>query len=257
MRVTVCELNDEPRLFQKGWKDLVRHVRGEGSELVVLPEMPFFPWPFWRKRPVLSVWNKSVAAHDEWLSRLEELKPAAVLGTRPAGRRGKRLNVGFIWDAGSGVWSVHEKYHLPNEPGFWEATWYHRGRGRFEAFPVPGGLRAGFLVCSDLWFFEHARAYGKAKVQILLCPRATPKLTVDKWLAGGRAAAVVSGAFCLSSNRVSQVGSRADLGGLGWIIGPDGEVLGLTTRRQPFVTLDIDPTLADRAKKTYPRYMPD
>lgn len=45
------------------------------------------------------------------------------------------------------------------------------------------------------------------------------------------------------------------LGGQGWIIGPDGEVLGMTSSEQPFVTVDIDLSLADRAKDTYPRYV--
>ena len=45
------------------------------------------------------------------------------------------------------------------------------------------------------------------------------------------------------------------MGGQGWIVGPDGEILGITSREQPFVTVEIDPQKADRAKKTYPRYV--
>ncbi len=255
MRVTVCELNDDPEAFEKDWKALVRHVRSEESELIVLPEMPFFPWPFWRRKMDPSLWRSSVAFHERMISRLEELSPAAAAGTRPASRGRRRLNVGFVWEVDSGVRTVHEKFHLPNEPGFWEASWYHKGNGRFRTFTVKGEGRAGMLVCSDLWFFEHSRALGQSGAQMLLCPRATPKLTIDKWLAGGRTASVVSGAYCLSSNRTSRVGRRADLGGLGWITAPDGEVLALTTRKQPFVTLEINLALADRAKKTYPRYL--
>ena len=49
----------------------------------------------------------------------------------------------------------------------------------------------------------------------------------------------------------------SDQGGGSWIIDPDGEVLGLTTADEPFLTLDLDLALADLAKKTYPRYVAD
>jgi N-carbamoylputrescine amidase len=104
---------------------------------------------------------------------------------------------------------------------------------------------------------EHARAYGKAGVNLIVTPRATERVTVDKWLAGGRTAAVVSGAFSLSSNRAGSEEHPTDFGGQGWVIGPDGEVLGLTSRQQPFVTVEIDLREAERAKRTYPRYIPE
>ena len=45
-------------------------------------------------------------------------------------------------------------------------------------------------------------------------------------------------------------------GGTGWIIEPqEGEVLGTTSRDDPFLTLELDPAVADAAKSTYPRYV--
>jgi N-carbamoylputrescine amidase len=59
----------------------------------------------------------------------------------------------------------------------------------------------------------------------------------------------------LSSNRngLSEDGS-VRFGGNGWIISPDGDVLGLTSSTQPFVTMEIDLSVAESAKLTYPRY---
>lgn len=102
-----------------------------------------------------------------------------------------------------------------------------------------------------------ARAYGQAGAHLLLTPRATEKRTADKWLAGGRAAAVIAGAYSLSSNHYLPEDDPVSLGGLGWVIGPDGEVLALTTPDKPFVTVAIDLACAERAKHTYPRYVPD
>lgn len=83
---------------------------------------------------------------------------------------------------------------------------------------------------------------------------------------GGRAAAIVSGAWCLSSNYSGAMpreggteGGASELrfGGSGWIIEPEaGEVAGTTGEDSPFLTLETDPAAADAAKETYPRYVP-
>ena len=75
-------------------------------------------------------------------------------------------------------------------------------------------------------------------------------------MAGGRTAAVVSGAFCLSSCFGGRDRYGMQWAGRGWIIEPEeGDILAVTSRSQPFITLDIDLQVADRAKQTYPRYV--
>ncbi len=257
MRVTVCELNDQPEVLAHEWKQLATHVAAEGSDLVLLPEMPFCSW-FARTRPFEpAVWEAAVAAHDHWLPRLGELGAAKVAGTRPVNdARLGRLNEGFVWEKGVGYRGAHAKYYLPDEEGFWEASWYGRGDGRFVSIES-GRAKMGFLICSELWFLERARAYGKAGVHLLLCPRGAELRTLEKWLVGGRTAAIVSGAFCLSSNRAGPNLPGAPFGGHGWIIGPEGQMLGLTSPEAPFLTLEIDLGEAERAKQTYPRYLAD
>jgi N-carbamoylputrescine amidase len=70
-------------------------------------------------------------------------------------------------------------------------------------------------------------------------------------LAAGRVAAVLAGAFGLSSNRFSESGVY---GGQGWIIDPDGKVLALTSAAEPAVSATIDLEAVESARKTYPRY---
>jgi len=254
MRVTVCELNDAPDAFARDWEQLVDHVKSESSQLVLLPEMAFSPWFAAAREFTPAVWEQAVAAHDAWLARLTELAPAIVLGSRPVNQPGRRLNQGFVWEQIGGYRAAHLKYYLPDEDGFWEATWYDRGDGAFSPIGC-GAAQVGFQICTDLWFMERARAYGKAGAHLIVTPRATPLSTVSKWLVGGRAAAVISGVFSLSSNRAGAGAQAMMFGGQGWIIGPDGEALGLTSRECPFVTLDIDLNEAERAKATYPRYV--
>jgi N-carbamoylputrescine amidase len=219
--------------------------------------MPFYPWLAYTQDVRPGSWVAAVEAHHEWAERLADLAPAAVASTRAAIEQGIRQNVGFAWEPGCGQTDIHTKYYLPDEPGFWEATWYGRGKKEFEASQI-AKTRIGFLICTELWFGQHAREYGQQGVQLLVCPRATMSSSVAKWVVGGQAAAVVSGAFCLSSNRTGKNPGSGDFAGTGWIIEPEeGRVLGLTSADQPFLTLDLDLTLADKAKATYPRYIPD
>ena len=62
------------------------------------------------------------------------------------------------------------------------------------------------------------------------------------------------GYLCSGLNHVSSAADAVHFGGLGWIVGPEGEVLGVTSQERPFVTVEIDPGLAEQAKHTYPRY---
>jgi len=255
VRVTVCELRDDLRGFAEDWAALVMHVQAESSELVLLPEMPFCPWFALTPEFSATIWQNAVEAHARWLTRLPELGVATVIGTRPVTRNGLRLNEGFMWQAAHGYQVVHDKYYLPEDEGFWEASWYQRGAEQFELSEA-AGIRFGLVICTELWFLQRARSYGLAGAHFIATPRATGKPTTDKWLAGGRVQAVVSGAYSLSSNHVSE-DPNVDLGGQGWVIDPDGQVLAVTSRQQPFATVEIDIARAEAAKQTYPRYVPD
>lgn len=262
MRATVCQLREAPEALEEDWASLVDHVLAEGSDLVLLPEMPFHPWLAASRARDAERWAAAVDAHERWAARLGELGAAVVAGSRPATRRGEAVNEGFVWEDRSGLRPVHEKRYLPDEPGFWEASWYRPGEGRFDTAPLGlsegregGPVRVGFLICTDLWFPEHARAMGRAGAHLLLAPRATPEGGLEKWLVGGRASAIVGGAWCLSSNR-SGPGTAYPWGGGGWIVEPEGgEVVGVTSRKEPFVTREVDPGAAEAARATYPRYV--
>jgi N-carbamoylputrescine amidase len=251
MKVTVCQLPDPSSHFESVWSELA--AQSQGSDLVVLPEMPFHPWVAWTDQYDQGSWNASVEAHDVWVERAGELGAAVVAGSRPINTdTGIGHNRAFIWEQGT-VADGHDKYYLPEEPGFWEATWYARGDGTFDAMDL-GDYKAGFLLCTEIWFTDHAREYARQGVQLLLSPRVTELPWVDKWIAGGRAAAVMSGAFSLSSNRAGS-NNGVDFGGVGWVIDPDGVVLATTSDSEPIVTVEIDLTHADAAKLTYPRYV--
>ena len=255
MKVTVCELPAEMGELSDAWDRLVAHARTEKPDVVLLPEMPFFRWLPAAKEVDPDQWREAVATHDAWTKRFADLGATTVLGSRPTLVRGRRLNEAFVWADGT-CRGAHEKHYLPDEDGFWEATWYSRGKKEFTAAATEAGA-VGFLVCTEVWFTQHAREYATQGAVIVATPRATEWSSRDKWLAGGRAAAVMSGAFGLSSNRSGTDVTGLRWGGLGWVIDPDGEVLAKTSEGSPFATVEIDPDDAIEAKSTYPRYVAD
>lgn len=253
MKATITQL--DANHLERDWQRLKRHRAAQAAELVLLPEMCFAPWFCTKPERDDLVWQHAVCSHEAWLERLPELGANYVIGTAPRNIGRKRHNVAYLWTPGGGLRWIHSKTYLPNDDGYWEANWYDRAPIDFEPSRA-GELSLGLMICTEIWFLQRAREYGKGGIHFLLNPRSTPRHTNAKWLAGGQTAAVVSGAFCLSSNHAGQAGG-VDLGGAGWLCHPDGAVLATTSDAEPFVTLELDLGEAERAKSTYPRYVDD
>ena len=258
MKVTVCQLDPRAGHLEDSLAGLQAHAAAEGSDFVLLPEMCFAEWL--AANPVTSqeAWEKAVAAHDRHIAALDQLGAKAVMGTRPiVTAQGSRRNEAFLWTRETPAPTpVHQKYYLPDEEGYWEHSWYDRGPKQFDMARALGA-RIGVQICTEMWFFEWARHYAASRVDLLCVPRATPHGSVLKWLAGGQAAAVCSGAYCLSSNLWAPPGEAVNAGGLGWVVDPEGEVLATTDKDSPFATVEINLTFARASKVTYPRYVPE
>jgi N-carbamoylputrescine amidase len=250
VRVTVCELPHEPAALRDAWDALCEHTSRQSSELVLLPELAMME-PVWNtERFDLARWSIAEEQCDGWLARIPELRAAHVVGTRPIAIDGRLFNEGYLATA-DGVTPLRRKYFLPDQSGAWEANWFDRGDARFFGYRA-GELTFGLNICTELWALESYATYARSGIHAILAPRATASDTMTKWLAVGTVAAVRSGAYCLSSNRVDPTGA---CGGVGWIIGPDGDLLATTSRDVPFVTVDIDPARSTSARASYPRYV--
>jgi N-carbamoylputrescine amidase len=248
VRVTVCELPHEPDAAAAAWAGLCRHTSRHRSELVLLPEFALVE-PLWEDKVFDQArWDAALALSDAWVERLPELGAEHVVGARPAGVGGRRFNQGFLWSAAGGLTPLRCKSFLPDDPGNWEARWFERGDPTFPAFRA-GALTFGLNICTELWALETYGTYVEQGVQVILSPRATAAATTAKWLSVGVVAAVRSGAFGLSSNRVDPTG---ECGGVGWIVSPQGQVLAATSAESPFATIDIDLAASDAARAGYP-----
>jgi predicted amidohydrolase len=247
MRVTVCELPDPRRSFEGAWRSLVDHVAQECSDLVLLPQTPFSEW-FVESAPDANVWTAAVRSHDAWEHRLPELGRALVLGTRPLDFGNERYEEAFVWDAELGIRSMHA--NCRPSIGKNGARWYSEATPEFVPFEERGML-LGFLIGGELWMHSEAQQYGREGVEVIAIPRSNG-MEFSRLLEGACENAVISGAFVLSSNRAGLFGGR------GWVIAPDGRVLGMTSESSPFLSLDIETPL-ERAASVLsdPRPAPD
>jgi N-carbamoylputrescine amidase len=250
MKVTVCELPDDRQAFVPAWEALIAYVREQQSELVLLPELPFTAWFVRTPQFDAEIWRKAKAEHDLMMNALSALAPATVLGTHLQVEGERHLNRGFVWTAAEGYKGVHDKYYFPDEEDFYERQWFDRNQRDFTLAHVED-LAIGFLICTEVMFNEWARSYGRQGANIIAVPRASS--SHERWELAPRMAAVVAGAFVISSNRVDE----NTFAGRGLIVGPNGEMLASTSRQAPFATVDINLRESHQAKKTYPRDVPE
>lgn len=249
MRITICELPHEPAALEAAWAGLCEHTTRHASELVLLPECAFVPAMWETDAFDCGQWEHALQLNAVWLGRLHELGVAYVVGTRPIDIGGRPFNEGYLWSPAGALVPLRRKYFLPDEPGSWEARWFDPGDPAFPPFRA-GALSFGLNICTELWALETYAAYAEGNVQVVLSPRATGATTRARWLSVGVVAAVRSGAYSVSSNRVDATGA---CGGGGWIISPEGRILATTTSQSPYATVDVDLAAANEAREAYPR----
>ena len=256
MRVTICELSDNEIKFIDDWNRLKVHVKQNKPDLLLLPEMPFNKWIASEKEVNHAAQMLSVHKHEKWLPEIERLNVKQVVYSRPVIDNGKFYNTAFVYEQGVGHHKIHTKTFFPEEPHFWEETWYdHEEVKSFETLEV-SGIRIGVLMCTEIWFTEYARQYGKQGIDILLCPRATGITSVNQWIRCGQTLAIISGAYCLSSNKSGLGDNDFQWGGSGWIAKPaNGNLMGVTSADEKFITREIDISKSRAAKNEYPLYV--
>lgn len=257
MKVTICELSDERKQFKKDWLELKNYLKDSDTELLLLPEMPFNKWLAGNEQVAENLKTESIAEHAAWIPEIESLAVRYVVYSAPEFLDGRYLNTAFIYDGNNGKHhKIHTKALFPEEPHFWEQSWFDREeKVTFEVLELEN-LKIGVLLCTELWFTQHARSYGEQGMDILLCPRATGKSSVEQWVNCGRTSAVISGAYCLSSNRSGSGENDFKWGGTGWIAEPTtGMLIGTTSKQTKFLTAEIDLQKSKAAKSEYPLYV--
>jgi N-carbamoylputrescine amidase len=256
MKVTICQLSDNEIEFAEDWKQLKVHLSQNNTNLLLLPEMPFCKWVASTKTVNEAAKLDSVQKHEKWMSAVKELNVKYVVYSKPVMDGDQYFNTAYVYRQGVGHQKIHTKAFFPEEPHFWEESWYNREAGTpFEILDL-GDLKIGVLLCTEMWFTEYARKYGKQGIDLLLCPRATGEGSINHWTRCGQTLAVISGAYCLSSNKSGTGDNDFAWGGTSFIAEPmTGNLLGTTSDNEKFITCEIDLNKSREAKTDYPLYV--
>ena len=231
------------------WKDL---VTAAGPDILVTNELPFGPWLAEAAAFSKVDADHSIRAHQQGIEALIDLKLAAIISSRPVCKGNRLANEAFVLEKGMAR-PLHRKHYFPNEPGWFESEWYAGEGSDFDVAEVLG-IRVGVLLCTEAMFNERARAYGRQKASLIVIPRASG-MNLESWKIAGAMAALVSGAYVVSSNRVGRSAGGTEFGGGGFAYAPHAKLLSVTSSAHPVQTFNLDPTLSAAAQLDYPCYV--
>ena len=253
MKLSFCQLPDDLSTEHPAWSDLLLRLDKEEPDLAILNEMPFGTWVARKAVFDPELASASVQAHELALPALQKM-PTAVLSSRPVMGDQKLSNEAFL--VADGIYRpVHHKHYFPQGPGFYEDSWFAPTRLGFDVIEYRG-LRIGVLLCTELMFTEWARHYRRQGAHVIVTPRASGTATMRYWDIAAAMAAVVSGCYVVSSNRVAaKNGTEPKFGGRGFAYSPTGELLAETSPSMPIASVKIDLTRVAEAQKQYPCYV--
>lgn len=221
-------------------------------DLLVANELPFGPWLAGSPGFSIEAAKHSVEAHARGLKLLAEWRVPAILTSRPVWRGDRLANQAVAIEQGR-VRGLHAKQYFPSEAGWHEDAWFVADGGGFEAASILG-LRVGVLLCTEAMFPELARGYGRQGAVLIVVPRASG-VTVRTWRIACAMAAIASGAYVVSSNRVGRASGGPEFGGQGLAYAPGGDFIGSTDRSSPLGVLEMDLAKVARAQGEYPCYV--
>jgi len=253
MRIAVCESDPEMMPGDGSWQTLTEQAQTAKADLFLLNEMAFGSWISASPRPDSAVLSESRLVHDYGIAMFGSLAAPTVMSSRPVDENGTSVNQGFIWHEGE-VTPVHNKQFFPQEPGYYEASWFRRGKSHFRIGEALD-LQVGFQICTEIMFNEWSRYYGHHGAHIIVVPRAVGAESLSRWKTALSMAAIVSGCYVLSSNRSGADSNGQVFGGHGWIFDPLGDCIAETSQESPVVYVEFDKTLVERAQSEYPCYV--
>ncbi|WP_221938876.1 carbon-nitrogen hydrolase family protein [Mycobacterium sp. KBS0706] len=254
---TTCAFVEWPEGLEPAgarWDVLRRQIEALRPDILVTNEMPFGRWLPDADSFDADAAHCSVSLHELGIDALAAIGVPAVISSRPVWAGDRLANEAFAL-AGGRVTPLHRKQYFPEEAGWYEATWFRGDAGGFAIHEV-AGLRVGVLLCTELMFNERARRYRRAGADLIVVPRATG-LANASWFTAGAMAAIVSGSYVVSSNRVGDGAGGPAFGGRGFAFAPDGSPLAETSAVEPVKIIALDVAAARRQKAEYPCYVAD
>lgn len=234
--------------------DRLGEAKAMGADFAILPEIPVNPWsPATQDASDDDAEEPGGPRHAMQADAAREVGIGLIGGViQRLPETGERYNTALVFDGQGTLLGIHQKWHIPEEPGFWETSHYSPGinpPGIIEGLGVPIGVQ----ICSDLNRPEGVHIQAALGAELIINPRSTEEATYWKWKPVFQADAVTSCVYLVSVNRPRpELG--VGIGGPSLAIEPHGKVLLETTDPVSVVTIDRQ-VVRDR-RIEYPGYLP-
>lgn len=252
MKITFMEAPETLTVGTPPWDQLAGRISDAAPDILVGNELPFGPWLAQTDIYDPNAAAASISAHDAGLEALASLGVPVVLASRPVAAGPRMANEAFTLIDGIASFA-HHKHFFPQEPGYYEASWFHTARPGFDVVEA-GELKVGFMICTEIMFTEWARHYRRQGAQLIAVPRAST-MSAEHWKTAASMAALVSGCYVVSSNRAGTGAGGIKFGGVGFAFAPDGTLIAETSADHPVATFDLDVGWVRRQQKEYPCYV--
>lgn len=264
---------------------LIHEAAAGGADLILLPELILCP--YFCQQPATSqhLWQARMLAEPVpgtgtgWFTPAVhklacELDVAIVASVYERGIDQHFFNTSFLSTPQQEVAGKYRKVHLPEDPKYWERSYFQAGTG-FTQWPTTFGqadVMLGPMVCYDQWYPEAARVQALAGAELLMYPTAIgfdaqepedeQHRQLEAWRIVQQSHAVTNMVFVAAANRV---GVEGDLRfwGHSLICEPGGHILAEADGKSEQVLLaelalekigalrKIWPLLADRVPQAY------
>ena len=239
---------------------IIADARAAGASLVVFPELSLTGYFLKDLVPDVAVRLDSdvIASLCEACAGID-----AVIGCVVESDDARFYNAALYLSAGR-VHHMHAKVYLPTYGIFDEQRYFAAGE-RFRAFDATAAgartWRAGALICEDMWHPSAAALLARQRVDMYICPSASPGRGVLRGAALGtansydfmtRAYAQLFTSYVVYVNRVGYEDGIAFWGG-SRVVGPDGALVGEPAGTEETVVYHtLDKGALRRARIAYP-----
>jgi N-carbamoylputrescine amidase len=176
-------------------------------------------------------------------------------------------NTAVVFEKDGSTAGKYRKMHIPDDPGFYEKSYFTPGDIGFEPINTSVG-RLGVMVCWDQWYPEGARMMALAGAELLLYPTAIGWDPEDEqpekdrqrnaWILSHRGHAVANGLPVLSCNRVGHEASPLGTSGIQFwgsthVLGPQGEFLAEANQNEPEILMcEVDMERSEHVRRIWP-----
>lgn len=280
MRIAVIQMSAQPDV-EVNLSLIRKYIAGSaknGADLVVFPEAAMFPFDAGRldtiAQPLDGPFARAVikTAKDHGITAVVGMFTPAdtvyrqangeLVTDRPEGygeaNKFRRVH-NTLLVAGPDVVTYYNKIHTYDAFGYQESTTVRAGDQRviFEL----GGVSIGLATCYDIRFPNHFIELANAGAKVIVVPTswADGPGKLDQWHALTAARALDSACYLVAAS-MARPGNPDNYGkpdgptGIGHsvIMGPQGAKLAETGYAAQVLTVDIDPSYVDNARKSLP-----